>query len=394
MAQMTISMAQMTISMAQLTISVAQMTIFMAQMTISVVQMTIFMAQMTNLMAQMANSYGTIDHSCGTIDHSCGNTTASRGTGTTSAAVLVYRQQQTASANPIGTAGSSPGLIYPMMPNYMSQLVQNARLLEGVLIAPYIQPSMNARAANFDMLRQIVANSPIFANNPELREQMINALPAAIEQMRNSEVQSLMQNRKARTAIIQIQKGLQCLHIGLQRLHIAAPNLFQAGGLVAGLRFIPTGLASPAAATSGSTNSPLTSSTSITTTGQTPSSTAGTASTPSSTDPNNYAHVFAQILNMMPNQNISLLSLLHGNADVERGYSENAALITDDRSSLSDISINGLRATKDAVKFYGQGKVHKVPICKGLLDNVEKPHSRYQVDQEITQRILEKKKRL
>ncbi|CAF5180697.1 unnamed protein product, partial [Rotaria magnacalcarata] len=70
----------------------------------------------------------------------------------------------------------------------------------------------------------------------------------------------------------------------------------------------------------------------------------------------------------------SLLSLLHGNTDVERGFSENAALTTDDQSSLSDISINGLRATKDAVKFYGQGKVHKVPICKGLLDNVEEAH--------------------
>ncbi|CAF4969595.1 unnamed protein product, partial [Rotaria magnacalcarata] len=74
------------------------------------------------------------------------------------------------------------------------------------------------------------------------------------------------------------------------------------------------------------------------------------------------------------------------------GFSENAALITDDRSSLSDISINGLRATKDAVKFYGQGKVHEVPICKGLLDNVKEAHSRYQVDQEKkTQRILKEK---
>ncbi|CAF4421610.1 unnamed protein product [Rotaria sp. Silwood2] len=87
----------------------------------------------------------------------------------------------------------------------------------------------------------------------------------------------------------------------------------------------------------------------------------------------------------------SLLSLSHGNADVERGFSENAALITDDRSSLSDISINGLRATKDAVKFYGQGKVHEVPICKGLLDNVKEAHSRYQVDQERKQRILKEK---
>ncbi|CAM4981143.1 unnamed protein product, partial [Rotaria socialis] len=63
----------------------------------------------------------------------------------------------------------------------------------------------------------------------------------------------------------------------------------------------------------------------------------------------------------------SLQSLSHGNADVERGFSENAALITDDRSSLSDISINGLRATKDAVKFYGQGKVMKFQFAKDFL---------------------------
>jgi hypothetical protein len=56
----------------------------------------------------------------------------------------------------------------------------------------------------------------------------------------------------------------------------------------------------------------------------------------------------------------SILSLSHGNADVERGFSENASLVTDDRSSLSNTSINGLRATKDAVKFYGSGKVHEV----------------------------------
>ncbi|CAF3441207.1 unnamed protein product [Rotaria socialis] len=76
----------------------------------------------------------------------------------------------------------------------------------------------------------------------------------------------------------------------------------------------------------------------------------------------------------------SLLSLSHGNTDVERGFSEHAALITDNRSSLSDISINGLRATKDAV-----------PICKGLLGNVKEAHSRYQVDQERKQRILKEK---
>jgi hypothetical protein len=47
----------------------------------------------------------------------------------------------------------------------------------------------------------------MFANNPELREQMINALPAMMEQMRNPEVQSLMQNREALEAITQVQEG-------------------------------------------------------------------------------------------------------------------------------------------------------------------------------------------
>jgi hypothetical protein len=58
-----------------------------------------------------------------------------------------------------------------------------------------------------------------------------------------------------------------------------------------------------------------------------------------------------------------LLSLSHGNSDVERGFSENNHLVSDDRSSLSEASINGLRATKAGVKFFGGGKVHAVSIA-------------------------------
>lgn len=150
-------------------------------------------------------------------------------------------QPSTASAIPTGAAGSSPGLISPMMQNYMSQLVQNPRLLESVLNAPYMQPLMDSLAANPDISRQMIENNPMFANNPELREQMINALPAMMEQMRNPEVQSLMQNREALEAITQVQEGSKSMKIffidsmfvsssfsGLQRLHAAAPNLFQA----------------------------------------------------------------------------------------------------------------------------------------------------------------------
>jgi hypothetical protein len=79
------------------------------------------------------------------------------------------------------------------------------------------------------------------------------------------------------------------------------------------------------------------------------------------------------------------LALSHGNADVERGFSENAFLLTDDRSLLSHASINGLRATRDGVKFFGNGKPHEVPITKGLLDSLRDAHSRYCIDLEKQQ---------
>ncbi|UJR23843.1 hypothetical protein I4U23_026818 [Adineta vaga] len=192
--------------------------------------------------------------------------------------------QQAPSAIPTGATGSSPGLISPSMQNYMSQLVQNPRLLESVLNVPYMQPLMDALATNPDISRQMVMNNPMFANNPQLREQMLNALPSMMEQMRNPEVQSLMQNREALEAITQVQEGLQ-------RLHTAAPNLFQAGGLPAGLRFGPTGLASPGNTGTSSTNQPPQSS--------------GTNNASTANDPNNYAGVFAQMLNMMSSQNIN-----------------------------------------------------------------------------------------
>lgn len=195
------------------------------------------------------------------------------------------QQQQQAtgsSSNPSANANSFPGLVSPMMQNYMSQLVQNPQLLESVLNAPYMQPLMDSLASNPELSRQIIGNNPMFANNPELREQMMSSLPAMMEQMRNPEVQSLMQNREALEAITQIQEGLQ-------RLHTAAPNLFQAGGLP-NLRLGPAGLVPP---TNPSAAVPST----------------GTATNPANTTPsndnNNYSGIFAQMLNMMSNQNIN-----------------------------------------------------------------------------------------
>lgn len=72
------------------------------------------------------------------------------------------------------------------------------------------------------------------------------------------------------------------------------------GGLPSSLRFGTTGLASPTAPATGAANNTSSSAPTV----QAPSSTTGTGSTSSSNDPSNYAGVFAQMLNMMSNQNI------------------------------------------------------------------------------------------
>ena len=71
----------------------------------------------------------------------------------------------------------------------------------------------------------------------------------------------------------------------------------------------------------------------------------------------------------------SLLSLAHGNADVERSLSANKKTVTPDRASLGDLTINGLRAVKDRVRVCGAP--HKVEITKGLLRAANKAHKAY-----------------
>ena len=59
------------------------------------------------------------------------------------------------------------------------------------------------------------------------------------------------------------------------------------------------------------------------------------------------------------------LVLGHGNAEVERGFSESGKSVTDDRVRLSEASINGIRATSNGLKaFKGPGSV---PIIKQLF---------------------------
>jgi hypothetical protein len=63
----------------------------------------------------------------------------------------------------------------------------------------------------------------------------------------------------------------------------------------------------------------------------------------------------------------NVLIIPHGNADIERGFSINENLVPQNRSNLSDTSINGLRSTYDGIKFAGNGASHKARIFFSML---------------------------
>ncbi|CAF4107403.1 unnamed protein product [Rotaria sordida] len=73
----------------------------------------------------------------------------------------------------------------------------------------------------------------------------------------------------------------------------------------------------------------------------------------------------------------NVLIITHGNADVERGFSINWNILRENRSSLSESSINGLRLVYDGVKFFGSGSAHKVPITTDIINMVKKSSSNY-----------------
>ena len=72
----------------------------------------------------------------------------------------------------------------------------------------------------------------------------------------------------------------------------------------------------------------------------------------------------------------AVLCLAHGNAEVERSLSENKKLLTKERTLLSDSSVNGLRAVKDAVRIQG-GVVSEMPVTKLLIRSGQLAHNKY-----------------
>ena len=61
------------------------------------------------------------------------------------------------------------------------------------------------------------------------------------------------------------------------------------------------------------------------------------------------------------------LVLAQMNAESERSLSINARVVTKERCVLGDTTICGLRAVKDAVRFYDpEGKPEKIPVTREM----------------------------
>lgn len=127
-----------------------------------------------------------------------------------------------------GAAPTGPGLINtPGMQSLLQQMSENPRLVQSMLSAPYTNTMLQALAADPDMASQLINQNPMFANNPQLQEQIRTMMPQMLAQLQNPEMQQMMSNPQALNALLQIQQGLE-------QLRTAAPSLVGNLGLGVG----------------------------------------------------------------------------------------------------------------------------------------------------------------
>ena len=86
----------------------------------------------------------------------------------------------------------------------------------------------------------------------------------------------------------------------------------------------------------------------------------------------------------------SVIILAHGNADVERGFSTNALLVTLTVASFSPASIVALQTIKDALCTVGFN-VLRVPITLELLRHFQNAHVCFKAEKEDEARKSEQK---
>jgi len=160
-----------------------------------------------------------------------------------------------ASSRPANTEGLSGMFNSPGMQSLMQQMMDNPQLMQNMMNAPYTQSMFQNISSNPELAEQIIVNNPLFAGNPAMQEQMRNMVPMFMTQMANPEVQSLVTNPQAMSAMMQIQQGME-------QLRQVAPSFANTLGLAGNL---PPTLNATSSTTGTTAPTPTTTSTSSTT---------------------------------------------------------------------------------------------------------------------------------
>lgn len=175
--------------------------------------------------------------------------------------------------NPLsGLAGAQPGMFQsPGVQNLLSQVQSNPQMFENMMQSPHMQQMMTQMTQNPDLMSNILRNHPMFANNPELSEQISSQMPNMMQQMQNPAVQRAMTNPRVLQAITQIQNGIQ-------QLQQDAPELLPILGMTPSPAF-------SSLQTSTNTSTPTTSATTTAPASTGASTTPSTAAPPSAANP-------------------------------------------------------------------------------------------------------------
>lgn len=88
------------------------------------------------------------------------------------------------------------------------------------------------------------------------------------------------------------------------------------------------------------------------------------------------------------------LILSHGNAQVERGFSQSGNIMTDERSSTSERTLNSIITVKNCIHYMHENKIENVVITKDLMSLARTAHIRYKQYCEEQKLIKEKEKRI
>ncbi|CAK9299788.1 unnamed protein product [Gordionus sp. m RMFG-2023] len=120
------------------------------------------------------------------------------------------------------TGSGSAAFNSPSMQSLMQQMASNPTLMQNLMNSPYMKTTLQTLSQNPDMYQKIIMSNPLFANNPQLAEQIKSQLPMFTQQMQNPNFQAVLSNPKVMKALVQIQEGLAVLQTEAPSL---LPNL-------------------------------------------------------------------------------------------------------------------------------------------------------------------------